>query len=106
MNTANAWGFLFLGSVMNALPWVAPGIVASSAAPGDLTTAALWLHFMGSFMGSIGMGYVSRAAYRQAPVVLGQLANAGIRVLRPIARPASAQGAGRVPVGARVTAAF
>jgi hypothetical protein len=105
MNTANAWGFLVFGSLMNFMPTIAPALVAPPSPAGD-SVASLWLHFMGAVVGTIGGGYLSRAAYRQAPTLLAQAAQVGLRTLRPITRPAARGATSRVPVGARVTAAF
>lgn len=110
MNTANAWGFLLLGSLMNFMPLIAPSTVAAPVGPGDMSTATLWLHFMGSLVSGIGGAYLSRTALYHAPVLLVQLLDLGSRALRPVAQPvarvASAASSNSAPIGARVTAAF
>lgn len=69
MNSTNAIGFLVLGSLMNALPVVAPAMVAGSPIFADLTGSALWLHTMGMFISVLGGGKLvtdTLAAYRSA----------------------------------------
>ena len=89
MNSFNALGFLALGSMMNALPALAPSLVARGPLLGDMTTSAIWLHFMGVVLGLIGgiwilrEGYAYHAASRALPA----------RVVRPV--PAVAPRAAR-----------
>ena len=84
MNSFNALGFLALGSLMNALPALAPSLVARGPVLGDMTASAIWLHFMGVVVGLIGAiwilreGYVYHTAARALPA----------RVARPIPVPA------------------
>lgn len=68
MNAFNAVGFLALGSVMNALPALAPSLVARGPLLGDMTTSALWLHLMGVLVALIGCSGLGREvmAYRSA----------------------------------------
>ena len=86
MNSFNALGFLALGSLMNAVPALAPSLVARGPLLGDMTTSAIWLHFMGVVLGLIGgvliirEGYVYHTAARALPV----------RVVRPVAVPRTA----------------
>lgn len=54
MNAFNAVGFLALGSLMNALPALAPSLVSRGLLIGDMTTSAVWLHLMGILVGLIG----------------------------------------------------
>lgn len=69
MNSFNALGFLALGSVMNALPALAPSLVDRGAAmTSDLSPGALWLHFMGCVVGLLGSGSLIRDAYAQLTV--------------------------------------
>ena len=66
MNSFNALGFLALGSVMNALPALAPNLVDRGAAlSADMSPGALWLHFMGCVVGLLGSGSLIREAYAQ-----------------------------------------
>ncbi|HEU5078134.1 MAG TPA: hypothetical protein VFT72_02930 [Opitutaceae bacterium] len=69
MNSSNAIGFLALGSLMNALPVVAPALVAGNIIVADLTGSALWLHTMGMFISILGGSKLIRdsvSTYRAA----------------------------------------
>lgn len=63
MNSFNAVGFLALGSLMNAMPAVMPSLVARGPLLGDMTTGALWLHFMGLVVGLIGSSWMMREIF-------------------------------------------
>lgn len=88
MNPFNALGFLALGSLMNALPALAPSLVARGPLLGEMTTGAIWLHFMGIVLGLIGGGWLMRevlaynAAARTLPV--------RVRRVVPVAAPRAA----------------
>lgn len=45
---------------MNAMPAVMPSLVAQGALWGEMTTSALWLHFMGLILGLIGSSWMGR----------------------------------------------
>jgi hypothetical protein len=83
MNSFNALGFLALGSMMNALPAIAPALVdRGGVVIADLSPSALWLHLMGFVIGTIGGSWVLRDAFAQVtfrPV--------STRVARPVTVP-------------------
>ncbi len=83
MNPLNAFGFLALGSVMNALPVLAPTLVDRGAAlSAEMSNGALWLHLMGGVVGLIGGGTLLRDAYMQLTA-----ARTPAPALRPVAAP-------------------
>ena len=90
MNSFNALGFLALGSLMNALPALAPSLVYRGASiAADLSPGALWLHFMGSVVGLLGSSWLIRDAYTQLTVS---------RTPAPALRPAAAPQRAATPV--------
>ena len=94
MNSSNAIGFVILGSVMNAVPTLIPsGFAEGFAVMAGMTSSALWLHFMGLGVGSIGSGHLlkegvaslrvaSRTAIKQVQA-RGTASTAGSRVANP-----------------------
>lgn len=98
MNTANAIGFLFLGTLMQVIALTAPASVVGSFGPEEART--LWLQFMGLITGAIGGGYLVREGSREMVAMLGRT-----WARRVEAREQVAQGAARrVPLGGvRVT---
>lgn len=92
MNAFNALGFLAVGSLMNALPAVAPSLVARGAMADQLSASAIWLHFMGLVIGLIGVislmreGIAFYAATSSAPLP----ARRPVTVPRRVAAPAPA----------------
>jgi hypothetical protein len=84
MNTFNALGFLALGSLMNALPVLAPAMAARGPEVMGMTTSALWLHFMGLVVGMIGGSWLLRVSYQHAM----EVARAARRVAVPQTAPA------------------
>ncbi len=63
MNSFNALGFLAAGSLMNALPALAPSLVARGPLLGDMTTSAIWLHLMSLVLGLIGCAWIGREVF-------------------------------------------
>ena len=83
MNSINALGFLALGSLMNALPAVAPSLVDRGAEISvGMSSGALWLHFMGIVVTLLGGGWLVRFAFAQLAVV-----RAPAPAARPVAVP-------------------
>ncbi len=60
MNSSNAVAFVVLGSLMNAVPTVAPQIFTEGILIADMTPSALWLRFMGLVVGLIGGSHLLR----------------------------------------------
>ena len=58
MNSSNAIGFIVLGSIMNAVPALIPSGFSAGLMIEGMTSSALWLHFMGLVVGSIGSGHM------------------------------------------------
>jgi hypothetical protein len=90
MNSFNALGFLALGSLMNAVPAIAPSVVAHGPTIAvGLTTSAVWLHFMGIVVGVIGSSTLFQevlSAHRLAKSVSARTAPQAV----PQGAPASA----------------
>src|SRR5579883_1913233 len=84
MNSLNALGFLVLGSTMNAIPALAPALIAQ----GDFSTRALWLHFMGLVVGGIGTSYL----LRECLIAFRIARTAALAAVRPAVAPAPARG--------------
>lgn len=99
MNSFNALGFLALGSLMNALPALAPSLVARGPVLGDMSPSAIWLHFMGVIVGLIGGvwilrdGYAYHMAARTLPV--------RVRRTAPVAVPSRTRTASSIPASAQ-----
>lgn len=70
---------------MNALPALVPSLVARGPLLWDMTTSALWLHFMGLVVGLIGGVWIVRegVAYHLAV----RAAQAALPVHRPVVAP-------------------
>ncbi len=98
MNTANAIGFLLLGTVMQVVALTAPESVVGGFGPEAART--LWLQFMGLVTGALGGGYLVREGGRE---IVAMASRAWARRIE--AREQVAQGAVRqVPHGGvRVT---
>jgi hypothetical protein len=63
MNSSNAIGFIVLGSIMNAVPTLIPSGFTEGMMIAGMTSSALWLHFMGLVVGSIGGGHLVKEGF-------------------------------------------
>ena len=63
MNSSNAIGFVVLGSIMNAVPTLLPSEFTQGLVVAGMTSSALWLHFMGVVVGSIGGGHLLKEGF-------------------------------------------
>ena len=63
MNSSNAIGFIVLGSIMNAVPTLIPSGFADGLMIAGMTSSALWLHFMGIVVGTIGSGHLLKEGF-------------------------------------------
>jgi hypothetical protein len=94
MNTANALGFLLLGTAMQVLPLLSGGSPA-----GPATAQTLWLQVMSVVTGAIGGGYLMRVGLAEAVIAFSRMAERRAE-LREQAAQENAQ---PMPVGVRVT---
>lgn len=92
MNTANALGFLLLGTVFQTLPLM--GLGAHE-------TQTLWLQLMGLVTGAIGTGYLLRIAASEVSIALSRLALRRAEAREQFEEGARAQQA--LSLGVRVT---
>ena len=72
MNSGNSIGFVLLGAVMTALPYVAPGLCPATGFDGT-STRAVWLEVMGLLQFGLGASYLASVAYRFALVRIATL---------------------------------
>ena len=68
---------------MNALPVLAPSLVARGPLLGDMTTSALWLHFMGVVLGVIGCTWI----FRELVAYYASMRPAQVEARTPVALP-------------------